>query len=119
MDMKKQADAVRAVRRILADAAPDELVEIRALANAALPDTDPRKIRGGEVDMLRRLASQAQDLNTNLVEHASERRALGERRQPVSPESANTAAWAGRLADTLEALVRDESREAIQRVAPT
>ena len=106
---RRESDVVRAVEPILAAAADDDLVEIIARANAALPDTDPRKIRSDEVDMLRRLASQARALYASLVEHAAERRAVGERRGRVSPESANTATWAGRLADALDALVRHES----------
>ena len=106
---RRESDVLRAVEPILAAAADDDLVEIIARANAALPDTDRRKILGHEVDMLRRLASQARAFNANLVQHASERRAVGERRGHVSTESANTAAWAGRLADALEALIRYES----------
>jgi hypothetical protein len=106
---RRESDVLRAVEPILAAAADDDLVEIIARANAALPDTDRRKILGQEVDMLRRLASQARAFNANLVQHASERRAVGERRGHVSPESANTAAWAGRLADALEALIRYKS----------
>ena len=106
---RDQSDLMRAVRRILPGAAADDLVEIIARANAVLPDTDPRKVRRDEVDMLRRLANQARAFNATLVEHAAERRAVGERRRPVSPESAKTAAWAGRLADALESVVRYES----------
>jgi hypothetical protein len=101
-----RADVLRAVGPILAAAAPDDLVEIIARANASLPDTDLRKIRGVEVAMLRRLAGQARAFSANLIQHAAERRALGDARGPVSPESANTAAWAGRLADALEPLIR-------------
>lgn len=111
MPQKKQAvrksGAVVAADQFVG-ASADDLVEIIARANAALPDTDSRKIRSEEVAMLRRLASQASAFNARLVEHATERRAVGERRRPVSPESANTATWAARLADALEALVRYE-----------
>ena len=102
------SEAVRAVTRILAGASADDVVEILARANAALPETDPRKVSRSDVDLLRRLADQARAFNATLVEHAAERRAVGERRRAVSPESANTAAWAGRLADALATLVRHE-----------
>lgn len=105
----RQSDVVRAVEPLLAGATDDDLVEIIARASAALPDTDPRKIRSDDVEMLRRLAAQARAFNATLVEHAAERRAVGERRGRVSPESADTAAWAGRLANALEAVVRHES----------
>ena|SRR5690242_16307065 len=107
---RHRADVLRAVSPILAAAAPDDLVAIMARANASLPHTDGRKIRGVEVAMLRRLAGQARAFSANLIQHAAERRALGDARGPVSPESANTAAWAGRLADALEPLVRCGSR---------
>lgn len=106
---QRESYSVRAIEPILSAGTDDDLVETIARANAALPDTDPRKIRSDDVHMLRRLAGQASDFNANLVQHAAERRAIGERRGHVSPESANTAAWAGRLADALEAVVRHES----------
>lgn len=81
----------------------DQLVEARALSNAALPDEDFRKIRLDDVRMLRRLAGQARSLNTSLTDHAAERRSLGERRGRISPEAGNTAHWAERLAGALEA----------------
>ena len=84
---------------------PDELVGLIARANAALPDTDPRKIRPDEVAMLRRLAGQARTLDSSMLAHAAERRLAGERRGRVSPEASNTANWAARLAVALEAIV--------------
>ena len=101
-----ESDVVRSIEPILASADPDDLVEIAARANAALPDTDPRKIRGDEVKMLKRLAGQARALNSTLIEHAEEHRAVGERSRQVSPEAATTAAWADRLLHALEAMVR-------------
>jgi len=108
LDGRHESALVRTVASMLASGTADELVEIIRRANGALPDPDPRKFRRHEVDMLRRLAGQAHEFNANLVEHAAERRAVGERRRPVSPESANTAAWAAHLADALETLIRDE-----------
>jgi hypothetical protein len=54
--------------------------------------------------MLRRLAVQARTLNSSLLDHAAERRLVGERRGRVSPEASNTAHWAERLAAALETL---------------
>jgi len=81
----------------------DQLVELMALSNAALPDEDPRKIRAEDVRMLRRLAGQARNLSTSLIAHRAERRAVGERRGHISPEAGDTARWAERLVGALEA----------------
>lgn len=84
---------------------PNELLRVIARANAALPETDPRKIRPEDVAMLQRLSEQASGVNLRMVEHASERRGIGERRGRVSPEAGNTAKWAARLAAALEAML--------------
>jgi len=91
------------VRAWIRTADADQLVELMALSNAALPDEDSRKIRPDEVRMLRRLAGQARSLNTSLTDHAAERRSLGERRGRISPEAGDTARWAERLVGALEA----------------
>ena len=83
----------------------DQLVSMMALSNAALPDDDPRKIRPDDVRMLRRLAGQARTFSTSLIEHAAERRSVGEPRGRVSPEAGITARWAERLAGALEAVL--------------
>lgn len=105
-DRKKRAtaptqfDAAR-----LDEAGPTELLAVIARANAALPDTDPRKIRPEDVAMLQRLSEQASDVNDTMVEHAAERRKAGERRGRVSPEAGKTAQWAARLAAALESML--------------
>ncbi len=76
-----------------------------ARANAALPDTDPRKIRPEDVAKLQRLSEQASDMNFSMVAHAEERRRVGERRDRVSLEAGDTAQWAARLAAALEAML--------------
>jgi hypothetical protein len=81
----------------------DQLVAAMALSNAALPDEDSRKIRADDVRMLRRLAGQARNLTTTMTQHAAERRSLGERRGRISPEAGDTARWAERLVNALEA----------------
>lgn len=91
------------VRAWIRTADADQLVELMALSNAALPDEDFRKIRPDDVRMLRRLAGQARSLNTSLTDHAAERRSLGERRGRISPEAGDTARWAERLVGALEA----------------
>lgn len=83
----------------------DQLVEARALSNAALPDEDFRKIRPDDVRMLRRLAGQARSLTASLTEHAAERRSVGERGGRISPEAGDTARWAERLVGALEAIL--------------
>jgi hypothetical protein len=111
IDRKHRAAASDAAQRSgaiatrLDGADPDELVALIARANAALPDSDSRKIRLDEVTMLRRLASQAQTIDSSMVARAAERRLAGERRGRVSPEASNTAEWAARLAVALEAIV--------------
>jgi hypothetical protein len=86
----------------------DQLVELMALSNAALPDEDPRKIRAEDVRMLRRLAGQARNLSTSLIAHRAERRAMGERRGRISPEAGDTARWAERLVGALEATLSSD-----------
>lgn len=95
----------RAVDALLASANADQLAELVARANNALPDDDQRKIRGEDVHMLRRLAGQARTFSSSLIDHAAERRLVGERRGRVSPESGDTADWAERLATALETAV--------------
>jgi|SwirhisoilCB2_FD_contig_51_7936811_length_2658_multi_3_in_0_out_0_1 hypothetical protein len=90
---------------LLASADADQLAELVAEANAALPDGDERKICREDVRMLRRLAGQARTFSDSLLEHAAERRSVGERRAPVSPEAGKTAHWAERLAGALETVV--------------
>lgn len=87
---------------LLASADADQMVEMIARTNQALPDADQRKIRVDDVRMLRRLAGQARTFSESLIDHANERRLVGERRGTVSPESGNTADWAERLATALE-----------------
>ena len=81
------------------------MTELIARANAALPDDDERKIHRDDVRMLRRLAGQARTLANSLLEHAAERRSVGERRGRASPESGSTARWAERLAGALEGVI--------------
>lgn len=87
---------------LLASADANQMIEMIARTNQALPDTDQRKIRVDDVRMLRRLAGQARTFSESLIDHANERRLVGERRGTVSPESGNTADWAERLATALE-----------------
>jgi hypothetical protein len=123
IDRKHDAAATGAAQRSgaipdrLDGADPDELVGLIARANAALPDTDPRKIRPDEVAMLRRLAGQARTVDSSMVAHAAERRLAAERRGRVSPEASNTAKWAARLAVALEAIVEAPRVAAPQVVA--
>lgn len=56
--------------------------------------------------MLQRLSEQASDVNATMVEHAAERRKVGERRGRISPEAGNTAQWAARLAAALESMLQ-------------
>jgi hypothetical protein len=88
---------------------PKELLRVIARANAALPDTDPRKIRPDDVAMLQRLSEQEMGVSLRMVEHASDRRGVGERRGRVSPEAGNTAEWAARLAAALESMIETPS----------
>ena len=90
---------------LLASADADQLAELIARANAALPDDDERKICRDDVLMLRRLAGQARTFSNSLLEHAVERRSAGDHRVSVSPEAGNTARWAERLASALETVV--------------
>jgi len=103
-------------RRDSAD--PNELLRVIARANAALPETDPRKIRPEDVAMLQRLSEQASGVNLRMVEHASERRRIGERRGRVSPEAGNTAKWAARLAAALESMIETPRAAASIASAP-
>jgi len=106
IDGEKRALApVRPDAARLDDPDPAELLAVIARANAALPDTDPRKIRPEDVAMLQRLSEQASDINDTMVEHAAERRKVGERRGRVSPEAGNTAQWAARLAAALASML--------------
>ena len=95
-------NAARGLHALLASATADQLAELIAEANSALPEDDTRKIRQDDVRMLRRLAGQARAFGQSLLDHAAERRLTGERRGRVSPEADNTAHWADRLAGALE-----------------
>jgi hypothetical protein len=97
-------DFAKGMHALLASADADQLTELIARANAALPDDDERKIHRDDVHMLRRLAGQPRTLSNSLLEHATERRSMGQRRGRVSPESGDTARWAERLAIALQAL---------------
>ena len=101
-DHAMPANAARGLHALLASATPDQLAELIAEANSALPDDDARKIRQDDVRMLRRLAGQARAFGQSLLDHAAERRQVGERRGRVSPEADDTAQWAERLAGALE-----------------
>ena len=103
-------NAARELHALLASATADQLAELIAEANSALPEDDARKIRRDDVRMLRRLAGQARSLGQSLLDHAAERRQVGERRRRVSPEAGDTAQWAGRLAGALETLTSATSR---------
>lgn len=92
----------RDLNALLASASADQLADVIAQANRALPDDDARKIREDDVRQLRRLASQARTFNRSLLDHAAERRLAGERWGRVSPEAGKTAQWAERLAVALE-----------------
>ncbi len=94
--------SARDLNGLLASASANQLADLIAHANRALPDDDDRKIREDDVRMLRRLASQARTCNRSLLDHAAERRLAGERRGRVSPEADKTAQWAERLATALE-----------------
>lgn len=87
---------------LLASANADQMVELIARTNDALGQDDQRKVRRDDVRMLRRLAEQARAFSKSLIDHNAERRLVGERRGPVSPEARNTAVWAERLALALE-----------------
>src|SRR5690242_13829006 len=56
---------------LIAGADADQLAELMAEANAALPDDDERKICRADVRMLRRLAGQARTFSISLLEHAA------------------------------------------------
>ncbi len=103
-------DAARGLRALLASATADQLAELIAEANNALPEDDARKIRQDDVRMLRRLAGQARIFGQSLLNHAAERRLVGERRGRVSPEAENTAHWADRLAGALETVTSATAR---------
>jgi hypothetical protein len=101
-----EQDALRAIRDIVETLSPASLGALIALANGKLDDRDPRKIRLAEVKSLRRLASQAHALDSTMIEHAVDRRSLGEKRDDISPEAANTARWTDRLVLALEGIIR-------------
>ena len=98
-------DQLRDVRRAIAVLDADSLVEVIGLAYGRLGHDDPRRVRCADVELLRRLAQQAHAFDSSLIEHADQRRRVGERRGKVSPEAAHTAEWANRLADALDSLV--------------
>jgi hypothetical protein len=102
----RERDALQAVRAVVENLSPGALGALISLANARLPDGDPRKIRLAEVRSLRRLASQAHELDASLIGHAEDRRRVGEQRGDVAPEAANTALWTDRLIRALEGIVR-------------
>jgi hypothetical protein len=93
------------LRRTIATLDAESLTEVIALAYARLKPDDARKVRPPDVALLRQLAGQAHDFDSSLIEHADQRRRVGERRSPISPEAAHTAEWANRLADALDSLV--------------
>lgn len=96
---------LRELRRAIATLDADGLAEVIALAYARLEQDDPRTVRKSDIALLRRLARQAHDFDSSLIEHAAQRRRVGERRGMVAPEAAHTAEWANRLADALDSLV--------------
>jgi len=106
-------DFATEMRALLASADADQLAALITQANAALPDDDDRKIRRDDVRLLRRLAGQARSFSASLLEHAAERRLVGERRGRVSPESGDTARWAERLAKALETLTARSGAERV------
>jgi len=99
-------DAAEALQHTIAGLDADGLSAAMAMANARLDQHDPRKIREDDVKMLHRLAGQAHDFDSFLIEHADARRRVGEHRGPVSPEAAHTAEWATRLTVALDALFK-------------
>jgi hypothetical protein len=101
-----ERDSLGAIRAIVETLSPDSLAALLSLANGRLDDGDPRKIRVADVRSLRRLALQAHAFDATLLEHAEDRRLLGEKRDDVSPEAADTARWAERLIRALEGMVR-------------
>jgi len=101
-----EQDTLRAIRDIVETLSPASLGALLALANGKLDDRDPRKVRMAEVKSLRRLAGQAHALDNTMIEHAVDRRVLGEKRDDISPEAANTALWTDRLILALEGMVR-------------
>ena len=108
----------RDLNALLASASADQLADLIAQANRALPDDDARKIREDDVRQLRRLASQARTFNRSLLDHAAERRLAGERRGRESPEAGKTAQWAERLAVALETVTSPPHRATGARVTP-
>jgi hypothetical protein len=101
-----EQDTLRAIRDIVETLSPASLGALIALANGKLDDRDPHKVRMAEVKSLRRLAAQAHALDNTMIEHAVDRRVLGEEREEISPEAANTALWTDRLILALEGIVR-------------
>ena len=102
----QEQDSLRAIRGMVEQLSPAGLGALIALANGRLDDRDPNKIRLAEVKSLRRLASQAHALDSSMIDHALERRTLGDKRGDISPEAANTALWSDRLIRALEGIVR-------------
>lgn len=106
-------DQMPELRRTIAALDADSLVEMIGLAYARLEHDDARKIRRPDIELLRRLAHQAHDFDSSLMEHADQRRRVGEPRGKVSPEAAHTAEWANRLADALDPLVSGEASKRV------
>jgi len=108
-----ESDQRSRLRHIIDSLGANDLALVIALAYARLRGDDRINVQRADVELLRRLARQAHDFDSRLIEHADERRRVGERRGAISPEAANTAEWANRLADALDALldgVREGSR---------
>jgi hypothetical protein len=101
-----EQDSLSAIRSIVETLSPASLSALIALANGKLDDRDPNKIRLAEVRSLRRLATQANALDSTMLGHALERRIPGDKPADVSPAAANTAVWADRLIRALEGIAR-------------
>jgi hypothetical protein len=99
------APGLGAIAARIDGADPDELVALIARANAALPDSDSRKIRPSEVALLRHLADKAQIVDSSIVGPATPRQSAGAPDRPASPEAGKTARWTARLLVALEAIV--------------
>jgi hypothetical protein len=101
-----EQDSLKAIRAVVETLSPASLGALISLANGRLPDSDRRKIRLAEVNSLRRLATQAHNLDASLLGHAADRRLAGGTPSDISPEAANTALWTDRLIRALEGIVR-------------
>jgi hypothetical protein len=110
-----EGDQQRTLRRMIDMLDANGLALVIALAYARLGRGDRRHVQRADVELLRRLARQAHDLDASLIEHRDERRRVGERRGAISPEAANTAGWANRLADALDALLDGIPSESLPR----